>query len=201
MESVAAVEGLFGWADEYALQVGITVFLLAVYFVVGRITASILSKGADKSGFKESSSERAIRILRMLVGLVCALLIVVAWGVEFASLLVFAGTALTLLGVALFASWSILSNITAYFVLLLHPTFRRGTFLRILDADNYAEGYIAELNLFNVRLITENREVVVYPNNLVLGRPCLINPRDRLYGVGKLPQVEPKAEAKAETIE
>jgi hypothetical protein len=36
-------------------------------------------------------------------------------------------------------------------------------------------------------LVTENREVIVYPNNLLLGRPALINPRDRLYGVGKLP--------------
>ncbi|MEM1188223.1 MAG: hypothetical protein AAGI72_06840 [Pseudomonadota bacterium] len=67
---------------------------------------------------------------------------------EIASLLVFAGTALTLLGVALFASWSLLSNVTAYFVLVLHPTFSRGTFIRILDADNYAEGYIAELGFF-----------------------------------------------------
>jgi len=106
--------------------------------------------------------------------------------VEITSLLVFAGTALTLLGVALFASWSLLSNITAYFILLLHPTFRRGTFVRIIDADNYVEGYIADLGLFNMRLITESREAIVYPNNLVLGRPCLVNPRDRLDGVGKL---------------
>jgi len=101
--------------------------------------------------------------------------------------LVIAGTTLTLLGVALFASWSLLSNVTAYFVLMLHPAFRRGTFIRIIDADNYVEGYVADLNLFSARLITENREVALYPNNLILGRPCLINPRDRLGGVGKLP--------------
>jgi len=117
-------------------------------------------------------------------------------GIELASAMVFAGTALTLLGVALFATWSILSSITAYFILLLHPTFRRGTFIRILDADNYVEGYyvegyyvegyIADIGLFNIKLIMENREAVVCPNNLVLGRPCLVKPRDRQSGVGNV---------------
>ena len=69
----------------------------------------------------------------------------------------------------------------------MHPSFRRGTFVRVIDIDNYAEGYISELTVFNTVLLTENREVIVYPNNLLLGRPALINPRDRLNGVGKLP--------------
>ena len=56
-----------------------------------------------------------------------------------------------------------------------------------IDVDNYAEGYISELSLFNTKLLTESREIIIYPNNLLLGRPALINPRDRLYGVGKLP--------------
>jgi small-conductance mechanosensitive channel len=100
---------------------------------------------------------------------------------------VFASTTLTLLGVALFASWSLLSNVTAYFVILLNPSFRRGTFVRIIDVDNYSEGYISELSLFSTKLVTESREVIIYPNNLLLGRPTLINPRDRLHGIGKLP--------------
>lgn len=71
------------------------------------------------------------------------------WSIDLRSFVVVAGTALTLLGVALFATWSLLSNITAFF--------------------------------------TENRETILYPNNLVLGRPTLIHPRDRLGGVDKLP--------------
>jgi hypothetical protein len=65
------------------------------------------------------------------------------WGIEFDSVFLFASTTLTLLGVALFASWSLLSNVAAYFVILLHPSFRRGTFVRVIDFDNYAEGYIS----------------------------------------------------------
>jgi small-conductance mechanosensitive channel len=175
------------WLAEHAWQTAITVAVLIVYLIFSRVTAPLLARSADQGRFREDKGDDAIRIARVLVVIVCALTLIITWGIEVASLLVFAGTALTLLGVALFASWSLLSNVTAYFILLVHPAFRRGTFVRILDADNYVEGYIADLNLFSVRLITENREVAIYPNNLVLGRPCLINPRDRLYGVGKLP--------------
>ena len=35
--------------------------------------------------------------------------------------------------------------------------------------DNYAEGHVSELNRFSTKLITESREVIIYPNNLVLG--------------------------------
>ncbi len=173
-----------------------TVFVIAIYLLVSRVTAPNLSRSADEGGFKEAAGERASRAVRLLARIFCGLTLLIIWGVEVASLLVFAGTALTLLGVALFASWSILSNVTAYFVLILHPSFSRGTFVRILDADNYAEGYIAELGFFSVKLITESRGVIMYPNNLILGRPCLINPRDRLSGVGKL-----GAEAGAQTAQ
>ncbi|MGB1582031.1 MAG: mechanosensitive ion channel domain-containing protein, partial [Nevskiales bacterium] len=81
-------------------------------------------------------------------------------------------------------------NITAYVVLLLHKSYRRGNFVRVIDFDNYIEGYIAEVNVFNTRLITEAREVIIYPNNLLISRPTIINPRSRLQGVGKITEVK-----------
>jgi small-conductance mechanosensitive channel len=186
MEFATLWDSIVGWLAANAWQVSVTVVVILGYLIFNRVTAPTLAASADQGRFKEDSGDRAIRIARVLVLILCVPILVIVWGVDFGSVLVFAGTTLTLLGVALFASWSLLSNITAYFVLMLHPAFRRGTFVRILDADNYVEGYISDLNLFSVRLITENREVAIYPNNLVLGRPCLINPRDRLYGVGKL---------------
>lgn len=179
---------IIAWLEPNVVQVLVTVFVAVLYVVLDRFSTPRLEEGADQGRFKESAAADAILIARFLTGFVGLLLLAFVWGIEIASIMVFAGTTLTLLGVALFAQWSILSNVTAYFILLLHPSFRRGTFVRVMDADNYAEGYIADLTFFNTKLITENRETIVYPNNLMLGRPALINPRDRLGGLGKLPQ-------------
>ena len=171
----------------YALEVAMTVLVIGIYLGIDRFTSPKLVEGADQSNLKDAAANKAIGILRVVTLLAACLVLAAIWGINLTSVLVFTGTALTLIGVAFFASWSLLSNVTAYFVLLLHPSFRRGNFIRIIDADTYIEGYIADVTPFNSKLITESREVVVIPNNMILGRPAVINPRDRGEAVGKIP--------------
>ncbi len=170
----------------FGMQLALTLILGLVYLAVDRYAAPKLLEGAEDGRFKEGSADKAIGVARLLTGLAIVFGMAFVWGIDPLSVLVFAGTTLTLLGVAFFASWSLLSHVTAYFILLLHPTYRRGVFIRIFEMDNYIEGYIADITMFNVKLITENREIIVYPNSLLLGRPAIINPRDRRNTVGKI---------------
>ncbi|MGR8949547.1 MAG: mechanosensitive ion channel domain-containing protein [Gammaproteobacteria bacterium] len=176
----------FPWLYDHAWECAITIALLLAYLLADRFGSPRIEEKSDDSHFSAGAAAKAINIARVLFALVGIPILLIIWGVNFGSIVVFATTTVTLIGVALFASWSMLSNITAYFVLLLHPAFRRGNFVRIIDADNYVEGYISDLSLFNAKLITESREIIMYPNNLLLTRPFLINPRDRLSGIGKL---------------
>lgn len=185
----------YDWIAANMVQLLVTLFIVALYALLDRFSTPKLEQGADEGRFKDGSSTKAIRVARAITGLVGLLILVAVWGIDFSSVLIFATTTVTLLGVAFFASWSLLSNVTAYFVILMHPSFKRGNFVRVIENDNYSEGYISELTIFNTKLVTENREVIIYPNNLLLGRPALVNPRDRLNGVGKLPghsELEPK---------
>lgn len=170
-----------------ASHILITLLVVTLYFVIDKISAPRMKEGADQGKFKEESADKAIRVVRVITGIFSVLILTLAWGFNLSAIFVFATTTITILGAALFANWSLLSNVTAYFVLFFHPAFKRGTFVRIIDIDNYAEGYIADLTMFNTKLVTESREIIVYPNVLLLGRPVLINPRNRLHGVGKLP--------------
>lgn len=164
-----------------------TVLILFIFFVVDRVSTPKLQKSADDGRFKEGSEIKAIRLVRITTGFVGWFALLGVWGIELRSIFIAASTVLTLLAVALVAGWSLLSNVTAHFILLLQPSFRRGNFIRIIDADNYTEGFISELYLFNTKLVTENRDTIIYPNNLILTRQVIINPRDKLHGVGKLP--------------
>ena len=171
----------------YALEVAMTLLVVGIYLGIDRFTSPKLVEGADQSNLKDTAANKAIGIVRIVTLLAAGLVLAAIWGINLTSVLVFTGAALTLIGVAFFASWSLLSNVTAYFVLLLHPSFRRGNFIRIIDADTYIEGYIADVTPFNSKLISESREIVVIPNNMILGRPAIVNPRDRGETVGKIP--------------
>ena len=71
---------------------------------------------------------------------------------------------------------------------------------RILDGDNFIEGYIADLGPFSTRLLTAERETLMYPNNLILTRPVLINPKTVWGTMGKVTATLPADDASIEPI-
>ena len=79
------------------------------------------------------------------------------------------------IGVALFAQWSILSNITAGVIIFFSYPFKIGNTIRIFDKEinktdyNGDETYIIEdIRAFHLHLRRSNGEVLTYPNSLVL---------------------------------
>ena len=187
------VKNVLEWSSRYSINLAWSFAVVLLYVLVTRLALPRIEQGVDDSNLKSEAKQKAYHTVRLVSATITIAIILIAWGIDFSGLLVLSTSLITLTGVALFASWSLLSNITSYFLLLFHNSFRRGNFVRVIDVDNYIEGYIAEVNLFNTRLITEDREVVIYPNNLMLTRPIIINPRNRWQTIGKFTD-KPKSE-------
>lgn len=182
------LDTLVGWLDDYTLNISFSFVVLLAYTLVRRIAIPRIEHHVETGRLKDGAFKQASTALNLLTGTLSAALIMFIWGFDFRGLLAFSTGLIALTGAALFASWSILSNVTSFFLLLLHPSYRRGNFIRVVDADNYVEGYISEINLFNTKLISEQREVIIYPNNLLMARPTLINPKNRFHTFGKTQQ-------------
>lgn len=176
---------LSDWFVEYASSVFWSLVILGLYLIITKLALPLVNSKVDSSKLKSEAYNTAQHAIRLIVGLVALAILLLIWGINFSGLLLVSTSLITLTGVALFASWSLLSNITAYFIILFHQSLQRGNFIRIIDGDNYIEGYVADVSLFNTKLITEDREVVLYPNNLVMTRPSIINPRVKWKTVGK----------------
>lgn len=195
------INNIIAWSEQYVASLVWTAFMLVVYVAITKITLPKIEKKIDQSNFKSEEALRAYHLIRIVVGILTFAVILIAWGIDFSGLLVISTSIITLTGVALFASWSLLSNVTAYFLILSQTSFRRGNFIRVLDADNYVEGFISEINLFSTKLITDDREIIVYPNNLILTRPTIINPRAKWRTVGKFSdRPEPKSQHRRKNV-
>ncbi len=68
----------------------------------------------------------------------------------------------------MFATWSILSNITAGIILFFSFPFKIGDRIRIMDGDLPDEADILDIKAFHIYLRKDNGELVTYPNNLLL---------------------------------
>ncbi|HBF73355.1 MAG: mechanosensitive ion channel protein MscS [Alteromonas sp.] len=179
-------QGGVNWVIEYQSNLIWSLVVLVFYLSVSRKLLPKLETNIEKTKLKSTSAIKGVFAARVLVATLSLSLLLLAWGIDFSGLLVLSTSILTVTGVALFASWSLLSNITAYFILLTNVAYRRGNFVRILDGDNYIEGYIADVGPFSTRLLTTERETLMYPNNLILTRPVLINPKQAWGTMGKV---------------
>jgi small-conductance mechanosensitive channel len=176
-----------------------TLIVVALYIVAKRIFFKIIDKTLDNRLLNESRGnviKRVINILLTLIGLICVSLI---WGVDQAELAVFIGSALTIVGVAFFAQWSLLSNITSSIILFFNHPVRLNDKIAILEGKEYViEGEVINIGIFFITLETPAGEEIALPNNIFIQKSIK---RIKDFSIpAETTKVEPETEATTETV-
>ncbi len=160
--------------NTYGNQIIATLVTLVV-FVVFRLTInSIVAKFAKKSNFSEARSNLVKRYIDYLIWLLALIILISIWGIKREQLLLFLSSVLTVIGVAFFAQWSILSNITAGIIVFFSFPFRIGDRIKIMDKDYPIEAEITDIKSFYTLLKTTEGEEILLPNNLLLQKGIVI---------------------------
>lgn len=97
-------------------------------------------------------------------------------GLEYSQISFFLSSVFAVIGIALFAQWSILSNITASLIIFFGFPYRVGDNIKIIDGEEAIYGVIEEITLFHV-LIKREDELITYPNSLILQKGVIKNPK------------------------
>ncbi|MEO2268099.1 mechanosensitive ion channel domain-containing protein [Pseudoalteromonas pernae] len=118
--------------------------------------------------------QRAQFLLKVLLAFVLLCLLLVFWGIELRGLLVIGSSLFAMLGVALFAGWSLLSNLTSFLLMFVQNDCRVGYWVKVIDGANFVEGRIVEMGFMNVVLEHIDGHKVLYPNNLFVTRPVMV---------------------------
>lgn len=149
----------------------VTVFIFAIF----RLTVnSIVAKFAKKSNFSEARYNLVKRYIDYLIWLLAVIILISIWGIKREQLLLFLSSVLTVIGVAFFAQWSILSNVTAGIIVFFSFPFRIGDRIKIMDKDYPIEAEITDIKSFYTLLKTIEGEEILLPNNLLLQKGIVI---------------------------
>lgn len=150
-------------------QEWITSFIVFVVLLICRIiVAKLVRRYAKSSHIIERRANLVIKYLHILLSILFAMALVVIWGVDKKAIFLTVSSITTVVGVAMFAQWSILSNITSGVILFFFFPFRIGDTIKIHDKDFPIEAEIDDINAFHVLLVTAEGEHITYPNNLLL---------------------------------
>ncbi|QFT54404.1 mechanosensitive ion channel domain-containing protein [Microbulbifer sp. THAF38] len=172
----------------------IAALIVASYFICMRLSSSAISRFGQTRAVKPYRLKYISKTVSIALLVFHLVLLISALGFEYTQVSIFLSSVFAVIGVALFAQWSILSNITASLIIFFGFPYRVGDKIRVMDKDDDISGTIEEITLFHV-LIRRGEELITYPNTLILQKGVIKNPGKQLTEAPeKLPETS-QAEA------
>ena len=96
------------------------------------------------------------------------------WNIDRSQLMVFITSLITVLGIAFFAQWSILSNITSSLILFFNHPVKIGQRIRVLDKEYEIEGKLIDISFYFLYIKTDAGELVTIPTSVALQKTMVI---------------------------
>lgn len=151
-----------------------TIILVLVIVIVKIITSKAIKRILTKLDFDLQRKRISQKIVNLFIILGIIIGLAGIWNIDQKELMVFFTSVLTILGIAFFAQWSILSNITASLILFFNHPLRIGQYIQVLDREFSVEGKLEDITFFFMHIRTIENEIVTIPNNVVLQRTLLM---------------------------
>lgn len=160
---------------EHRTELLYSLITLIVMFIFKFVSSKAIRKVGKIGEFNQVRTNLIIKYLSAALTLTTLAIFTLIWGVNFKDLGVLLSSVFAVIGVALFAQWSILSNITAGVIIFFSYPFKIGNTVRIMDKEisdspdvNENIFVIEDIRAFHLHLRRRNGEILTYPNSLVL---------------------------------
>lgn len=162
--------------EQIYLQVGLTIAALIILLLFRAGIRAIVSRHAKLHDMGPSRRVYANKFFNFVFVVLSIILLGIIWDISFKGLRLYLASFAALAGVALFAQWSIISSFTASIILFFNSPFKIGSRIKILDGNDSVEGEIKDITLFSLYILTDEKELISYPNNLILQKPIMLKP-------------------------
>jgi small-conductance mechanosensitive channel len=145
-----------------------TLIVLIIYFILRISSTKLVRKYAKINAILEHRTNLVVKYIHLLINILAVISIIIIWGVKKDQILLITSSMFAVVGVASFAQWSILSNISAGIIIFFSYPFKIGDKIKIHDKDFPIEGEIMDVKAFYIILQSNDGEMVTYPNNLLM---------------------------------
>jgi small-conductance mechanosensitive channel len=159
----------------YKIQIFESIAVIVGYIITHYTTKVLVNNSLKQTLLQRGRRKMIIKATHLLSFITATVLLSAIWGLKQNEIAVFVGTILTALGIAFFAQWSLLSNVTSSLLLFFNHPVKIGDTLKILDKDYPFSGEVTDLTYFFVHLKTEDGELITIPNSLILQKSVSVS--------------------------
>ena len=151
----------------------LTLTIIIISFLISKASDYFITRFGEKKKIIPKRIYYVSKFLHALIILIILMALAIVWNVQLGGVMVFASSIFAVIGVALFAQWSILSNLTSSIIIFFTFPSRIGDNIKIIDGDNTIVGEIIDISLFQIVILDKEGNTILYPNNLFIQKPIM----------------------------
>lgn len=154
--------------SDFEIQIIETAVLAAIVVGVKLVSRSSVNRLLNKMDFDLKRKQISHRIINLFLTIFVVTVLAGIWNIHRDQLIVFMTSVVTVLGIAFFAQWSILSNITSSLILFFNHPMKIGQRIRVVDKEYDISGELIDISFFFLYIKSDDGELITIPNTIVL---------------------------------
>lgn len=154
----------------YPTKIIESIVVLCIFIFIRIVSSKLINKTIDVKSVQKSRSQLIRKSINFITSIIGLFILLIIWGVKQSELAVFVGSVLTIVGVAMFAQWSLLSNITSSIIIFFNHSVKIGDSIIIMETKDYEiRGEVLDIGLFftSIKMIDTDEEITL-PNNIFI---------------------------------
>ena len=161
-------------------QLIISAIVIISLLIIRFATHFTVSKIARKNDINDARIRLIRRYITGTILIIAFIIEAFIFGTEFKDLALIFSSVFAVIGIGLFAIWSILSNITSGIIMFFNFPYKVGDKIEIHDKDFPITAIIEDIRAFQLHLRLEDGGLVTYPNNLMLQKAVTLIKKDAI---------------------
>lgn len=166
--------------ETYKEELVTSSIIIAIFFMLRYGGKAIIKKIAKSNGVNEARTKLIGRYVTVTLLIILSLVLAFIFGAKFDDLAFVFSSVFAVLGIALFAIWSILSNVTSGIIMFFSFPYKVGDKIKIHDKDYPIEAVIEDIRAFQLHLRLDDGDLITYPNNLMLQKAVTLVKKDAI---------------------
>lgn len=165
---------LVDFYQNHAHQLWLSLIVISGWLITRFLTKRAIKNLSIRLSVAIERRRMIVKVTNIIFFLFTLIFIITIWGVDKNKLFLFFTSIITVLGIAFFAQWSILSNITAGIIIFFSHPIKLGDHIKIIEKDFFVEGKLSSISFFYMHLQDEDGQIITIPNSVVFQKMIVV---------------------------
>jgi small-conductance mechanosensitive channel len=162
--------------EGHSSELIVTTIIIGSWIFLRLLVGMVIRRRLRINKFNDARKRMAVKSFNIVLNVLVISALITTWGVAKENILLLLSSIVTVLGVAFFAQWSHLSNITSGVIIFLSTSIKIGDHIKIMDKEFDLEGEIFDIGLMFFKIRNVDNEIISMPNNIILQKAVKTKP-------------------------